>query len=106
MKSIKRPLFLVDLEEVADYLSTEADELTALRWRNELKRTLSLISEFPEIGRLRFDLPIKDIRTFQLKDFPNWLVFYRIGKEEIEFLRVKHGMMHLPGLFESEPPPA
>jgi plasmid stabilization system protein ParE len=104
MKAIRRPLFLVDVEEAVDYLFTQADEKTALRWCDELKRTLNLIREFPEIGRLRFDLPINDIRTFQLKNFPNWLVFYRIGDDQIEFLRVKHGMMHLPGLFESENP--
>jgi plasmid stabilization system protein ParE len=106
MKTIKRPLFLADVNEAGDYLLTEAGETTALRWRDELKRTLNLIGEFPEIGRLRSDFPIKDIRTFQLKDFPNWLVFYRIGDGQIEYLRVKHGMMHLPSLFESEPPPA
>jgi hypothetical protein len=32
-------------------------------------------------------------------------VFYRISDGQIEFLRVKHGMMHLPDLFESESPP-
>jgi plasmid stabilization system protein ParE len=106
MKAIRRPLFLVDVDEAADYLFVEAGETTALRWRDELKRTLNLIREFPEVGRLRSDLPIKEIRTFQLKDFPNWLVFYRIFGGQIEFLRVKHGMMHLPGLFESEPPSA
>jgi plasmid stabilization system protein ParE len=35
-----------------------------------------------------------------MKVFPNWLIFYRIEEDQIEFLRVKHGMMHLPGLFE------
>jgi len=104
MKTIRRPLFLVDVEEAADYLFSQADEKIALRWRDELKHTLNLIQEFPEIGRLRPDLPIENVRTFQLKNFPNWLVFYRLSKEQIEFLRVKHGIMHLPGLFESESP--
>ena len=102
MKVIRRPLFLVDVDEAADYLFTEAGEATALRWRDELKRILTLIHEFPEVGRLRSDLPIRDVRAFQLRDFTNWLVFYRITDGQIEFLRVKHGMMQLPGLFESE----
>jgi plasmid stabilization system protein ParE len=106
MNAIARPLFLVDVEEAADYLFTEAGEKTATGWRDELKRALKLIRDFPEIGRLRSDLPIKDIRSFQMKGFPNWLIFYRITGGKIEFLRVKHGMMHLPGLFESENPPA
>jgi plasmid stabilization system protein ParE len=104
MKAIGRPLFLRDVDEAADYLFTESGEATALSWRDEPKRTLNLIRDFPEIGRLRSDLPIKDIPTFQLRDFPNGLVFYRVDGQ-IEFLRAQHGMMHLPGLFESEPPP-
>lgn len=100
MKAIRRPLFLVDVEETADYLSSEAGEEVALRWKDALRRTLALLRRFPQIGRLRPDLPIEDIRTFRVKDFPNWLVFYRINNKQIELLRVKHGMMHSPGLFE------
>ncbi|HXS67321.1 MAG TPA: hypothetical protein VN761_00665 [Candidatus Polarisedimenticolia bacterium] len=81
MKAIRRPLFPVDVEEAADHLFTEAGEEVALR--------------------RRFDLPIDDVRSFQLKNFPNWLIFYRWTGEEIELLRVKHGMMHLPALFSS-----
>ena len=55
MKAIKRPLFLVDVEDMTDCLFTEA---------------------------------------------------YRVADDQVEFLRVKHGMMHLPGLFESQHPPA
>jgi plasmid stabilization system protein ParE len=59
MKVIRRPLFLVDVDEAADYLLTEAGEMIALRWRDELKRALNLIREFPEVGRLRSDLQSK-----------------------------------------------
>jgi toxin ParE1/3/4 len=104
MNTIRRPLFLADVEEAADYLFTEAGENVALHWQDALKRTLSLLRDFPEIGRLRLDLPVKDIRAFPLKGFPNWLIFYRINENQIELLRVKHGMMHLPGLFEVEQP--
>ena len=69
MKAVLRPLFLVDVDDTADYLFTEANESTASRWRDELKQTMNLIREFPEIGRLRSDLPIKDIRTLQIKGF-------------------------------------
>lgn len=100
MKIIWRPLFVVDVEQAADYFSTEAGEETAIRWQNSLNTTLVLLKDFPEIGRVRSDLPVKDIRSFHLKNFPNWLVFYRVGTDQIELLRVRHGMMHLPALFE------
>jgi len=63
---------------------------------------VALLREFPELGRARPDLPIPGIRTLFVKGFPNWLVFYRIEGGKIELLRVKHGMMHLPGLFEPD----
>lgn len=100
MKAIRRPLFLVDVEQTAEYLSAEAGEDVALRWKDALSRTLALPRRFPQIGRVRPDLPIKEVRTFRIKDFPNWLIFYRINNKQIELLPVKHGMMHLPGLFE------
>ena len=101
MRVRKRPVFLSDVEDCADYLVTEAGEAVARRWKASLDRTIALISRFPEIGRVRHDLPFPGIRTFFLKDFPRYLIFYRVGGKSVELLRVKHGMMHLPGLFET-----
>lgn len=101
MKVLKRPLFLLDVADGADYLFTEAGEDVARRWKEALDTTIGLIAKFPEIGRLRHDLPFPGIRTFFLKEFPRYLVFYRLERGAVELLRVKHGMMHLPGLFEA-----
>jgi len=101
MKVVKRPAFLLDVADGADYLTTEAGEAVARRWKDSLDKTIALITRFPEIGRLRQDLPFPGIRTFFLKDFPRYLIFYRREEGTIDLLRVKHGMMHLPGLFET-----
>lgn len=101
MKVVKRPIFLTDVEHCADYLLTEAGEQVARRWKRSLDKTVGLISRFPDIGRSRQDLPIPGVRTLFLKEFPRYLVFYRATEEQVELLRVKHGMMHLPGLFET-----
>jgi plasmid stabilization system protein ParE len=103
MKASYRPQFLTDIEETADYLYAQAGDDLVARWRQAVKQTRKLVTQFPEIGHLRADLPIEGIRTFYVKGFPNWLIFYHIAKDHIEFLRAKHAMMHLPGLFE---PPA
>ena len=100
MRIVKRPLFLLDVEQCAEYLATESNEPTARRWKDSLNKAIALISKFPEIGQIRRDLPIQNIRTFFLKGFPRYLIFYRWADDEIELLRVRHGMMHLPGLFE------
>jgi len=101
MRLRRRPVFLSDVEECADYLFGEAGEEAARRWRDSLDSTIALIARFPEIGRVRRDLPFPGIRTFFLKEFPRYLVFYHISDAAVELLRVRHGMMHLPGLFEA-----
>jgi plasmid stabilization system protein ParE len=96
---VVRPQFLVDIEDCADYLHTEADEAVAELWRKEFKRAVALIQKHPELGRLRHDLPIPGIRTLNLRKYPAYLIFYRLQKGKLEMLRIRHGMMHLPALF-------
>ena len=96
----KGPLFLADVADCADYLVSEYGEEVAQRWQRSLGRTISQLARFPELGRVRHDLPFAGIRSFFLKEFPRYLVFYRISGKSLELLRVKHGMLHLPGLFE------
>jgi plasmid stabilization system protein ParE len=99
VKLVYRPLFLADVEQCADYLSTEADEAVAVAWYAALKKSLEHIQRVPEIGRVREDLPMPEIRTLNLRKYPNYLVFYRLENNCIELLRVRHGMMNLPELF-------
>jgi toxin ParE1/3/4 len=99
VKLVYRPLFLADVEQCADYLSTEGGEAVAAAWYAALKTALEHIQRVPEIGRIRQDLPLPEIRTLNLRKYPNYLVFYRLENNSIELLRVRHGMMNLPELF-------
>lgn len=99
MKLTFRPQFLADVDECADYLTTEAGETVAVAWYESLKKALTRIQEVPEIGRLRQDLPMAGIRTLNLRKYPNYLGFHRLEKDAIELLRVRQGMMNLPELF-------
>lgn len=101
MKIVKRPVFLLDVADWADYLVTEGGEDVAQRWKQSLDKTIALLSRFPEIGRVRHDLPFSGIRTFFLKEFPRYLIFYRLEQETLDLLRIRHGMMHLPALFDT-----
>jgi plasmid stabilization system protein ParE len=92
----------LDVADCADYLFTERGEKVARRWKEALDETVALLSRFPEIGRVRHDLPFSGIRTFFLKEFPRYLIFYRLEGGTLDLLRVRHGMMHLPSLFETE----
>jgi toxin ParE1/3/4 len=100
VKVWKRPLFLSDVEDCADYLFTEAGENVAREWKQSLDTTISLLRDYPELGRVRHDFPSPyQVRTFFLRQFPRYLIFYRTDRDHIELLRVRHGMMHLPNLF-------
>jgi plasmid stabilization system protein ParE len=101
LKLVYRPLFLTDVTECADYLTVEAGEKVAAEWYQSLKNALVQIQENPEIGRVRQDLPGDRIRTLNLRKYPNYLIFYRLEKNSIELLRVRHGMMNLPELFSA-----
>ena len=101
MRLVVRPVFLRDVQDCADYLVAESGEPVARKWKTSLDKAIALISKFPEIGRIRPDLPVPGIRTFFLKDFPRYLIFYRLEGGSTELLRVRHGMMHLPDLFQT-----
>ena len=68
MRIVKRPIFLLDVADCADYLFAEGGEEVARRWKESLDQTVALLSKFPEIGRVRHDLPFSGIRTFFLKE--------------------------------------
>jgi plasmid stabilization system protein ParE len=96
---VYRPLFLADVTECSDYLASEASETVAIAWYDSFTKALEHIQKTPQIGRLRRDLPIRGIRTLNLRKYPKYLIFYRLEKGRIELLRVRHGMMDLPELF-------
>jgi len=94
-----RPLYLSDVAECTDFQCTEANEKVATDWYQALKKAVDHIQRVPEIGRIRQDLPVAGIRTLNLRKFPRYIVFYRLEKNSIELLRIRHGMMNLPELF-------
>lgn len=85
------------------YLGQEVSEQIAFRWWDAVMETVARIAENPGRGHPRRDLKPEGIRALAVPPFHRHLVFYRwnVEKEQIEFLRVKHGAMNLPPLFES-----
>lgn len=102
MKLFYRPQFLRDVEEGAEYLTDQAGSEVALRWRDAVKAAVRLIGQHPHIGRARPDLPFPGMRSLVLRDFDKYIVFYRVETQQVDFVRIKHGMMDLPALFDPE----
>ena len=100
MKAIYRPQFWSDLEDGVAYLAEKASPDLARFWHGEVMATVARVEKQPDLGRLRLDLKPPGIRSLVIRRYPRYLLFYRWEADSLEILRVKHGMMHLPGLFD------
>jgi plasmid stabilization system protein ParE len=95
-------VFEADFAEITALFAIEASPAASLRWENSIIRLVGLLRKFPELGRVRRDLHPAGIRTFGVKEFPDFLVFYRTTANEIIFLRVRYGGMDLTRMFAEE----
>lgn len=95
-------VFEADFAEITAQFAILASPEISLRWENAVIRVTGLLQKFPKPGRVRRDLHPKGVRTFVVKEFPNFLVFYRITANEIIFLRVRYGGMNLAKLFPEQ----
>ena len=101
MKLIFTSAFETDFAAGVEYLAREASEELATRWEESIYQTIGLLQKSPQLGRIRRDLRPAGIRTFGLKKFPRFLVFYIVRENELVLLRVKHGAMNLHALFST-----
>lgn len=101
---IRRPLAVADAEECAVYLGRYNPTL-ALRFLTALEQTISMLSEFPGIGRNReFRNPEHaGLCSFAVMGFRNHLVFFRPLEDGVEIVRILHGARDLDGLFDGDP---
>ncbi len=55
------------------------------------KSTVELLSRMPEIGRARPDLGAPETRSWRVKGFRKYLIFYDALPNRVRLLRVLHG---------------
>jgi plasmid stabilization system protein ParE len=96
VKTTKRLRFLLDLAEELAWLKENAGVEVAERWYDALLATIQFICKHPHVGRERKDLRPRGIRSWRVRDFPRWLVFYGVTDEgRVVFYRVRSGTMNL-----------
>ena len=96
MSAAKRPRFLLDLAEDLTWLKDKAGAEVAERWYDALVGTVEFIEKNPLVGRERKDLSPAGIRSWRVRGFPRWLIFYAVTpQEEIVFYRIRSGTMNL-----------
>lgn len=86
-----------DLGEVWDYLS-EVSEKAADQKVDRITATCQLFADTPELGRRREEFR-PGVRSFPID---NHLIFYRVGPERVDILRILHGARKLEDLLTPE----
>lgn len=66
--------------------------------------TFKDLAEEPGLGRLRkfSNLRLKDVRSWHISGFDNYLIFYRAASEGIQVLHVYHGARNIDTLFDEK----
>jgi len=105
---MSRPLVVApqaesDLDELAEYLGRD-DRRLAERFLAAADATFADLTVTPGLGGLREfrDVRLQSLRSWRIRGFENWLVFYRVTEEGIEVVRVLHGARDLEALLHVE----
>jgi plasmid stabilization system protein ParE len=95
MKRRVRPAFLFDVAREELWLLENAGAEIADKWHEALWNALEFLEKHPLIGRERHDLKHRGIRSWRIKGFDRWLIFYGVNDNAIVFHRVVPGTMNL-----------
>jgi toxin ParE1/3/4 len=70
----------------------------AVHFLEAIDGTIENLALQPLKGRLRKfrSKDLKNIRSWRVDDFENYLIFYRFAGTRLEILRIKHGAMDFP----------
>lgn len=86
-----RPRAARDLEEIADFIG-RVNQPAALKFLDAAEQTFAQLARRPMLGRLRYfrHLRLMGLRSWRIKQFPRFLVFYRPIESGAEIIRILH----------------
>src|SRR5712692_111111 len=92
----RRPQVVRDLEEIATFIG-ELNPSAAWRFLEAAEQTFAQLASTPMLGRVRtFRHPrLKGLRSWRVRGFPKFLVFYRPLESGAEIIRVLHAARKL-----------
>jgi plasmid stabilization system protein ParE len=90
-----RPRFLLDLAEELNWLNQRAGPEVAERWYEAVCSSIEQLRKHPGLGRLRRDLKPEGLRSWRVKGFARWQLFYLERPEALVLLRLRQGTMNL-----------
>ncbi len=101
VRILRPPEVLDEIAQIAIDIDKE-NPSAADRFLDEIERTITSLAEMPSIGRVfeTSEIQLADIRVFAVRNFPNYLIFYKHLDNAIKLLLVVHGARDIPTLFE------
>ena len=92
-----------DVVEASVYIADD-NPSAAARFMDAVDETVQSLVKLPGTGRPReFDNPaLAGMRSRLVKDFENYIIFYRPTEVGIEVLRLLHGARDIDAIFEDE----
>jgi toxin ParE1/3/4 len=86
------PLSIECVSEIAAYIAHDKPS-AARNWVAAIFNTVKKLEKFPELGRKVPEINRNNIREIIFK---NYRIIYRVEKEQISILTVRHGKQILP----------
>ena len=92
MKIIWSPLAIDRASEIAEYIAQDKPA-AAEKWISTVFSKVEQLKSSPEIGRI-----VPEIKNNQFREliYSNYSMVYRIEKEQISILTIRHGKQILP----------
>lgn len=92
MKVVWSPLALERAEEIADYIAEDNVEAARI-FLIDIFAAVGRLRSFPQSGRAVPEVNRSDIREILFKKYR---VVYRIARQQVSILTVRHGKQRLP----------
>lgn len=86
-----------DLRQAANYILVNGDSDSASRFLESIETTFKQLATTPGMGKKMRSLSprLGEIRQWRVKDFNDYLIFYRIQEQEVDIIRLLHGARDL-----------
>jgi toxin ParE1/3/4 len=86
-----------DLRNLANYILVNGNADIAVKFLSAAEVTFAQLEKTPGMGKVTqlVESRLGEIRQWRIKDFQDYLIFYRIQNTTIEILRVFHGARDL-----------
>ena len=102
-KLVIMPRARAELYDQAEYISVDNEDLSR-RFLAAADAAFAELLATPGLGRVRefHGARLHGLRSWRIRGFENWLVFYRVTEEAIEVVRVLHGARDVDALLDED----